>query len=746
MPRRQHPQRQQQSALLADTYIALSKDPGIWQGSLVSGLRQITRACVNAVGVQRASIWSVSDDFSALTCLSLYREDTDRHEQGMTLQANQYPRYFSALASDRVIAANDALTDPRTREFAEVYLKPLNITSMLDGTLRSEGKTRGVVCLEEVGSARLWTADEQTFVASIADLVAQLILLNTLRESESRYRALFDGSGDGIFVVRDGTFIDCNATALNMFRATREQIIGQSPLEFSTPTQADGTDSGSKSQRKIRAALESGPQFFEWRHRRLDGSTFDAEVTLNAVTLNDKLCVIGSVRDISDRKQAEQALVHSRQQLEHRAYHDALTGLPNRECLHERALGAIAQAEQRSQKVAFLLLDLNRFKDVNDTLGHTIGDHLLTQIAARLQGVLDRQQAELFRLGGDEFAVMARTMRDENAALELARTIGSSLRQPVVVEGISLELGASIGIALFPHHGHNSHAMLRCADVAMYQAKTHGTGIVVYSPEFDSHSPRRLMMMAELGTAIREDQLRLHFQPRIDIRSGQCTGCEALLRWQHPTQGMVPPGDFIPIAEMSDVIHPLSLWVIRNAVDHIRRWRERGIDMAVAINLSARNLTDLQCAQRIAELLTEYDIHHHLLEIEITESALISDPKRALAVVDSLHQLGLKLAIDDFGTGYSSLSYLKRLPISTLKIDRSFVKDMLTNEADAVIVRSTIGLAHSFGLNVVAEGVEDEATLLALGNLQCDQAQGYFIARPLPAEEFDQWLAGRSRH
>lgn len=744
MPKSPRQSRMQQSALLADTYIALSKDPAIWQGSLVNGLRLITRACVNAVGVQRASVWSVNDAFTEMTCLSLYREDIDHHEQGLLLQANQYPRYFAALANNRVIAANDAQTDPRTREFSDSYLKPLNIASMLDATLRSKGKTSGVVCLEEVGSARLWTQEEQSFVASIADLVAQLILLNTLRESETRYRALFDGSGDGIFVVRNGLFIDCNTTAMKMFRATREQLIGHSPDEFSTPMQADGTDSTSKARRKIRATLESGPQFFEWRHRRYDGTTFDAEVTLNAITLDDSVCVIGTVRDVSDRKQAEQALEVSRQQLEHRAYHDTLTGLPNRDCLHERALGAIAQASQRNLGMAFLLLDLNRFKDVNDTLGHTIGDQLLIQIGTRLYDVLKRQQAELFRLGGDEFAVMVRIIQHEKAALELARLISDSLRQPVVVEGISLELGASIGIALFPAHGHNSHAMLRCADVAMYQAKTHGTGIVTYSPEFDSHSPRRLMMMAELGTAIREHQLRLHFQPRIDVRSGHCTGCEALLRWQHPSHGMVPPGDFIPIAEMSDVIHPLSLWVVRNALEHIRQWLDRGIEMAVAINLSARNLTDLQCAQRIDALLAEFGIPHHLLEIEITESALISDPQRALAVVDSLHQLGLKLAIDDFGTGYSSLSYLKRLPISTLKIDRSFVKDMLTNEADAVIVRSTIGLAHSFGLNVVAEGVEDDATLQALGNLQCDQAQGFFIARPLPAQDFIQWVEGLS--
>lgn len=746
MPRRPTLSLQERSSLLADTYLALSKDAELWKGSMTAGLRQIVRACANAISVHRVSVWTISEDYRQLTCLTLYREDADRYEQGMTLEAHTYPRYFAALSSSRVIDAADAKTDPRTREFTDTYLKPLGIGSMLDATLRSEGRMQGILCLEEVGTTRLWSREEIDFVTSVADLVSQLMLLNTLRDSDTRYRALFDGSGDSVFVVRNGLLIDCNAAALKMFRGKREQLLGISPADISTVRQPDGSLSRDKAMSKIKFALEGQIQSFEWRHQRLDGTTFDAEVTLNSVFIDDAACVIGTVRDVSDRKLAEQALLHSRQQLEYRANHDSLTGLPNRECLHERALHIIANANFQHHGIAFLLLDLNRFKEVNDTLGHSIGDLLLRQIAAHLLGILDDQNAELYRLGGDEFAVVARDIDTAEAATALAVLVNNSLRQPIEVEGISLELGGSIGIALYPDHGHNSHAMLRCADVAMYHAKTHGTGISIYDSKHDSHSPRRLMMMAELGTAIRENQLCLHFQPRVDLDSGRCTGCEALLRWQHPIHGMVPPGDFIPFAEMSEVINPLSLWVVRNALVHISTWLKQGITIAVAINLSARNLTDLQCPHHIASLLEEYQVPHHLLEIEITESALISDPKRAMQVLDSLNDIGLKLAIDDFGTGYSSLSYLKRLPISTLKIDRSFVKDMLTNEADAVIVRSTIGLAHSFGLKVVAEGVEDGATLHTLKQLQCDQAQGFHIAKPLPIEQFDQWLAEFSRY
>ena len=734
----------ERSRLLADTYVALSKDEQIWGGKLTNGLRHIVRACANALGVHRASVWQLEPDFSRLTCLTLYREDTDQYEQGMELEARSFPRYFAALANSRVIAAADAQNDPRTREFTEIYLKPLNIVSMLDGTLRSEGKPRGVLCLEETGNTRLWTREEQEFTASVSDLVTQLTLLNTLRESETRYRALFDGSVDAVFVLRNGTFFECNPAALKMFNCSREQLLGQTPGRFSPPVQPDGEASSTKAQHKIEAALLGTPQSFEWRHCSFDGTPFAAEVNLNQVMLNGNTCLMGTVRNIDDRKLAEDALTHSRQQLEYRANHDSLTGLPNRDYLHEQAAHAIGNAAAKKQHLAFLLMDLNRFKEVNDTLGHSIGDHLLKLLAARLLAVLQPLGAIPYRLGGDEFAVMTSLLNSEQEAFDVATQVSDCLRQPISVEGISLELGASIGISLFPQHGTDSHQMLRCADVAMYYAKTHGTGVALYASNQDSNSPRRLTMMAELGAAIRENQLVLHYQPRIDLRSGVCTGCEALLRWQHPKHGMIPPGDFIPAAEMSDIIHPLSQWVLRNALEQVKRWQNEGLSLAVAVNLSTRNLADYQCPDKIAQLLELYAVPPHLLEIEITESALISDPERALQVVDRIHQLGIPLAIDDFGTGYSSLSYLKRLPIDTLKIDRSFVKDMRDNEADAVIVRSTIALAHSFGLKVVAEGVEDSATLDVLQQLSCDQAQGFGIARPLPVAAFADWLRQQS--
>ena len=724
---------------LTDSYIALSKASEVWQRDFTTAVRHITRTCAQVLAVDRVGLWLATDDLSEMKCLCLYQLATDDFEQGLILEARAFPRYFSALRNERMISAVDALTDPRTREFAKSYLKPLNIMSVLDGALHSDGKTRGVLRLEQIGQRRVWLEEELIFVGAVADLAVQYLAFNSIRDREHRFRALFEGSGDAVFVLRNRLIFECNPAALLMFRATREQLLGTSPDRLSPTTQLDGAPSAQKAFDYLNAALAGQKQVFEWIHKRADGSLFQAEVTLSSIMLEGSNSVMGTVRDVTERKIAEEELFRSQTQLAFRATHDALTELPNRDYLHQSATQMLAKALRLQRQAAILLLDLNRFKDVNDSLGHRIGDFLLQRVAKRLSLLLDEPGVELYRLGGDEFAILYSKVTGQEQLEQLARVINQTLRKPIEVEGLALELTASIGIALYPEHGDNSHALLRCADVAMYQAKTHGDDCRFYEPNMDSSSTRRLTILADLGVALRTGQLQLHYQPRIALKSGACTGCEALLRWHHPELGMVPPVDFIPLAELTEIIYPLSQWVLREALRQIRSWLDQGLEIAVAVNLSARNLIDTRSPEHIQDLLLEFQVPNHLLEIEITESSLITDPERALKVAQRFHELGLKLSIDDFGTGYSSLSYLKRLPVHTLKIDRSFVKDMLVDEADAVIVRSTIGLAHSFGLNVVAEGVEDQETLQALQNLHCDQAQGYLISRPIAADHFEQW-------
>lgn len=458
------------------------------------------------------------------------------------------------------------------------------------------------------------------------------------------------------------------------------------------------------------------------------------EVELSLFRIDDArgqpLCYVSVQRDISERKAHFAAL-------EYQAMHDSLTGLPNRSFLYKRMDEALYGGAE--QVVALMLVDLDRFKEINDTLGHYAGDTVLKQIGPRLEHLI-RNHGVVTRLGGDEFALMLRDVKSTEQVLHIASQILNTIREPFDLTGLRAEISASIGIALFPEHGNTPSQLMRCADVAMYIAKNSGSGFALYDAELDEHSPRRLALMTGLNNAIQHNELVLHYQPKLNLLDRSIIGVEALVRWQHPEHGLVPPDQFIPLAEVSDLIRPLTFWVMNKALEQCRRWLDDGIWTRIAVNISARNFQDKALPEHIAELLVKHGIAAEQLELEITESAVMSDPTRSLAVLQRIHQMGITLSIDDYGTGYSSLAYLQQLPIRTLKIDLSFVRQMLTCSENEVIVQSTIAMAHSLGLNVVAEGVENIETLDRLTELHCDHAQGYFISRPMDVASATQWL------
>ncbi len=426
------------------------------------------------------------------------------------------------------------------------------------------------------------------------------------------------------------------------------------------------------------------------------------------------------------------------QSLERMAFTDSLTALPNRALFQDRLQQLILAAQREQRGFALLIMDLDHFKEVNDTLGHPVGDRLLQEVAERLRAKL-RESDTVARLGGDEFAVLLPTVTQPHAAMA-ARMLLQALRMPVAVEGQSLEVDASIGIALYPEHGRDAHVLLQRADIAMYAAKQANSGYAFYDGRLDRHDPARLALLGELRRAIEQEQFVLHFQPLINLWNNRVSGVEALLRWRHPREGLLPPERFIPLLEQTGLIRSLTPWVASEALRTAAMLRGREQAIAVSMNLSARDLQEPDLATTLLEALAAQQARPEWLTLEITESAVMTDPERAREVLLSLADLGFRLAIDDFGTGYSSLAYLKKLPVRVLKIDKSFVVDMVRDQDDAAIVRTSIELGHNLGLEVVAEGVESGEILERLSKARCDAAQGLYISPPLSAEELEPWL------
>ena len=424
------------------------------------------------------------------------------------------------------------------------------------------------------------------------------------------------------------------------------------------------------------------------------------------------------------------------------AYRDPFTDLPNRALFAERLEAALAAAPA-IESVAVLLMDLDQFKYVNDTLGHEIGDLLLREVGTRLREAVKRPGCTVARLGGDEFAILLPGEWSAGAQ-RIAGALLHALEAPMTVGGHVVDVRASLGIAACPEHGHESSTLMRQADIAMYAAKRHNRGVVVWDERYSQQGHDRLSLMSDLRKAVDGNELSLLYQPKVSLVGGQDHHVEALLRWNHPTRGVVPPIDFIPFAEQIGYIRAITQWVLARAIAQCATWRAEGLPINVSINLSARDVMDETLPDRVVALLQMHGCAAQWIALEITESAILDDAGHAVENLKRLSALGCKLAIDDYGTGYSSLAYLRRLPLDELKIDKSFVIGMIRDASDNVIVRSTIDLAHNMGLAVVAEGVEDEATLERLHTLGCDLVQGYFLSRPLAPDLVAGWMNGHA--
>ena len=598
----------------------------------------------------------------------------------------------------------------------------------------------GSLVLQLLGRLLLDVAAPVLTVAGVAALalvqrvdrqaVGLLTMSRQIRESEHLMRHVVAHSFDAIVTLReDGSVMTFNRVAQKMFGCTEEEAAGRRIAEFVKLPHAEARVRGPADPKTHRALYETDG-------RSADGRHFPIELAVTWIVAEGARRRVMFLRDITERKAQQEAL-------RYQATHDALTDLPNRNLLQERIEEALVAARRQSWPVAFLLLDLDRFKEINDTLGHHVGDLLLRKIARRLESAI-RESDTIARLGGDEFAVLLPATGLEKAR-QSARKLIQSLEEPFQVEGLTLQVETSVGITMFPDHGNAAPALVRRADVAMYVAKRARIGVAVYDPEQDFTSIRLLALTSDLRRAIQEGGLTLHYQPKISARTGLPAGVEALARWRHPEHGDIAPDEFVGLAEHSGLIRPLTRWVMETAIQQCAAWRRAGVELSLSINLSARNLLDESLPKTLHDLLSAANLPRGTLTLEITESVIMEDPTRAQEVLTELHDLGIVISIDDFGTGYSSLSYLRSLPAEELKIDRSFVQEMDRRPEDLKIVRSTIELAHNLGLRVVAEGVQSLKVWEELKRLGCDVGQGYYFSRPMPVARVAEWYQERER-
>jgi len=569
-------------------------------------------------------------------------------------------------------------------------------------------------------------------LGTVTDVSSRREIEEALRLSEKRYRTLFERNLAGVYrSTLEGRILDCNESFARIFGyPSREEVLRQAAWDFYVHPE----DREAALAKLLERQTLSN---YELCLKRKDGSTVWVLESESLIEGPDgRLSVIeGTAIDITERKRAEE-------QVKHLAFHDPLTNLPNRLLFNDRLTLAVAQAHRHSQRLAVLFLDLDRFKVINDSLGHSVGDELLRQVAERIQESV-REGDTVARLGGDEFTLLVPGITAEEDAAKIARKICDAIHAPFWIDGRELFVTTSVGVSVYPSDGHDAETLVRNADSAMYRAKEQGRdNYQLYTPAMNAKAIERLSLESRLRQAVANDELELHFQPFIDLKTAELLGAEALLRWKHPELGLIPPGEFIPIAEISGLIVPIGEWVLKTACAQARQWHERGFpSLSVSVNLSTRQFqqgSDL--VSQVNQALDETGLEPGKLDLEITESNAMQNAEHSINTLMGLKKRGVRISMDDFGTGYSSLNYLKRFPIDRIKLDQSFVRDLPGDKDDAAIAMAVIAMGRSLELAVIAEGVETEEQLAFLQGHDCDQLQGYLLSRPLPAEAFETFL------
>jgi diguanylate cyclase (GGDEF)-like protein/PAS domain S-box-containing protein len=732
--------RQKQQALLALARSAQLLDAG-------EAFRRVTEVASATLGVARAGIWLYDAGRTRMTCEDLYEDKTATHASGDEVSRDQFPAYFAALEENRAIVANDAREDPATSELNDAYHLPHGITSLLDAPILIDGRVAGVVCHEHIGEPRVWAAPEVSFASSLADLVSLVIEQRdlratrlALRESEERYALAVRGANDGLWDW------DLQTNVVHYSARFRELLGVDEPPQSTRGTSAwlarVHPDDLPRLTRELAALRDGETNQLMNEHRVSAPGGGHLWILARAATARGPggkpYRMAGSISDITVRKTYEAQLLRD-------AFHDSLTGLPNRSLFLDRVGRLLERAKRHKEsRCAVLAIDADRFKVINESLGSHIGDRMLVALARVLASMV-REGDTVARLGGDEFGILIEDVRDTSDAIAAAERIFAALAEPLRDSGHEVFAAVSIGIALSgPEHA-GAEDLLRDADTAMYRAKSRGRDrYELFDAAMATASRHSLHLYTELRHAINRRQLVLHYQPIISLDTGTITGLEALVRWRHPTRGMISPAEFIGVAEETGLIHALGGWVLEEACGHAKWLEERFPDLRLdmSINLSPRQLVRTELVDDIRRALSHANLRGGALHLEITETTLMENMAAAKDRLRQLRGLGVGLLIDDFGTGYSSLSALHTFPIDTLKIDQSFVGRLGHEERfAAAIVEAIVTVARRLGIRVIAEGIETERQLSAVREHGCHLGQGFFFARPAPLEDVAALLA-----
>jgi len=672
------------------------------------------------------------------------------HEDGQVRYANPAAvRLFEASSADQ-LAGKHLLELMHPEERPSVRSRIEQLTRGVQVSLYAE---RRILCFNgdtrevETASVAFVQGGRRMVQLIIRDITEHKQAARALVEAEARYRALFEVASDAIVVFDMGQnrIVDANANAVQLFGLDREQILKADPIALSPEHQPDGTISADRARAYLRQALEGQMPVFEWVHRHASGRPVYCEIRLVRVPPYEQQVIRGSILDITEKVVARQALREQADKLQFLAAHDVLTGLANRTLLNDRIQQAIERARRRKELFAVLFVDLDRFKAINDTLGHSVGDQALQAVAKLLQSSV-RGTDTVARHGGDEFVVLAEEVNDEPRIELVARRIMQALSQPLTLEGNEVFLHASVGVSVYPKDGDSAEALIRHADIAMYQVKEAGRNdFRFFDPGMSVHSVQFMRIEHELRRAIERGELMLHYQPKVRTDSGKIVGFEALMRWDKPGLGLISPATFIPIAEETGMIVEMGYWAITQACRQIRAWQQGGLEeVSVAVNLSSRQFLDRNLTRRIHDILIEEAVDPRWLELEVTESATMQDEARSREIMKQLVEVGVHISLDDFGTGYSSLAYIMKFPIGTLKIDRSFISGVPHEQEAVAITQAVVAMGRSLELQVVAEGVETAEQVGFLLGIGCDIGQGFFFSPAVPPDQARALLRGGS--